>query len=112
MNHVLFAKNVNNTWDSDVLPCNHTAHTRCFRRYLFQENVMSCPACGPLEFPDICRVCLQTKENHDKDFYCDTFDRIEQSVESKKLKAKMKSENTLGKRGQIYICPALRRKQN
>ena len=61
-------KDVNGTWDSDVLPCGHTAHRRCFRRYLFIENVMSCPTCGLLEFPDICRRCLQTKENHDKRF--------------------------------------------
>lgn len=53
----IVCKGVNDKWDSNVLLCNHKAHTRCYRRYLFQVDEFKCPECGPLRTRIKCEIC-------------------------------------------------------
>lgn len=36
---------IENTWDHYQLPCQHYAHTRCMRHWLFTKQVVKCPWC-------------------------------------------------------------------
>lgn len=40
----------NYDFDSHKLCCNHTVHSRCYRRYVYQEEEISCPECGVLDW--------------------------------------------------------------
>lgn len=40
----------NKEYASYLLPCNHTVHTRCFRKFLFSKQDILCPVCGPIKF--------------------------------------------------------------
>ena len=47
----------NKLWESYLLPCGHTVHTRCFRKYVSISQKCVCPICKKLEFPRKCKVC-------------------------------------------------------
>ena len=68
----------NNKWDSYIIPCGHTVHTWCFRKYMTVTNKCVCPVCNTLVFSDDCVVC--SKKNHVflcSDDCCDEFVKTE-----------------------------------
>lgn len=40
---------VNKKYDKYKLKCNHTYHTRCFRRYCFFKDAIKCPLCNDID---------------------------------------------------------------
>ena len=36
----------NKSWESFILPCGHTAHTRCMLKHLTYKKILHCPVCG------------------------------------------------------------------
>ena len=55
---------VNNSWESYILPCGHTAHTRCFRKFITLSNKCICPVCKKMDFGDQCIVCLKKSDDY------------------------------------------------
>ena len=53
----IVCKGSNKEWDSYILSCYHSAHTRCYRRYLFKVDKLKCPSCGLLNWPKCCTIC-------------------------------------------------------
>ena len=47
----------NKEFDSYLLPCGHTSHTRCFRKYINIVNKCVCPICNKFDTPSCCLVC-------------------------------------------------------
>ena len=84
----LICKKINENWDSYILCCDHKAHTRCYRRYLFEENELKCPICGKLDWPEICDKCHQ--RGHIGDEECPLIRETMNNVENVYIDIKLK----------------------
>ena len=43
--------------ESYILPCGHTAHTRCFRKYMSVSSKCECTICRNMELNTCCKIC-------------------------------------------------------
>ena len=59
----------NDEWESYILPCGHSVHTRCFRKYIGGKDECICPVCKTFEIKkDKCILCDVVLE--DKKYIC------------------------------------------
>ena len=40
----------NDKWNSIILPCLHTAHTRCYRAFVNEKKNIVCPVCNEIDW--------------------------------------------------------------
>lgn len=62
---------INKEWESYCLPCEHIAHTRCYRRWLFLRNKPDCAICGTIQWKNETEIIIndnlaQVLENEDE----------------------------------------------
>jgi len=53
----------NSEWMSNILPCGHSIHTRCYAAYIKTKTKFSCPVCGEFDENDpntlFCTLCKE-----------------------------------------------------
>ena len=62
----------NKEWNSIVLPCLHTVHTRCYANYVATKKKLLCPICGDLknQWKDNgCIVCKMGRNKYFEDYF-------------------------------------------